>query len=298
MRSGCPFVVVESILRSRLVTEDRVLRRCLRQLSTLCGRHTRLSGEEAQKACTRVLQEVRWFRHTVQVAAQSQRRCQLDVERYTEQQAALEGQIAEACAEIERLSSSLEESRSHKRHKMAYDEIAAEANRRPARQRLAAEIGEIESEVEQLRQEEATHDTVARSLQAQYAVVVGELSKLADMSKSALNMQDLGIYLGDGDVHGDKAGGDANPHAAAGISPAMLRRTGDGFAMPIDGLLGEDPDETHGDVGGHGLSDGEEGEEGEEGGSGPRPLSAATEEEGEEGECTRDREDEEGELLG
>ncbi|KAJ2756948.1 hypothetical protein IWQ56_006302, partial [Coemansia nantahalensis] len=170
----------ESILRSRLVAEDRALRRCLRQLSTLCGRHARLSGEEAQQACARVLQEVRWFRHTVQVAAHSQRRCRVEIEQYTEQQAALEGQIADACAEIERLSSSLEESRSHKRHKIAYDEIAVEANRRPARQRLAAEIEGIEGEIEQLRQEEATHDAVARSLHAQYAVVVGELNKLAD----------------------------------------------------------------------------------------------------------------------
>ncbi|KAJ1732599.1 hypothetical protein LPJ61_001972 [Coemansia biformis] len=292
----------ESILRSRLVAEDRALRRCLRQLSTMCARHARLSPEETQEACTRVLQEVRWFRHTVQVAAQSQRRCTQEVRLYTEQQAALEARITDAHAEIERLGSRLEDSRNHKRHKIAYDEIAAEANKRPARKRLADETDKINSEIEQLRQEEASHDAVARSLQTQYAVVIGELSKLADMSKNALNMQDLGIYLGDSDVHAEKAGPDhGHLHASSGISPATPRQAGDprdAFATPIDGPPLEDPREAHAGASMHGeSSEGEEGEESEDD-VGVSLSAAAAEEEGEEGECEHDREDEEGELLG
>ncbi|KAJ2748738.1 hypothetical protein IWQ56_007384, partial [Coemansia nantahalensis] len=134
------------------------------------------------------------------------------------------------------------------------------------------------------------------------------LNKLADMSKTALNMQDLGIYLGDGDgdTHAEKAGADPSRHATSDMSPATPRRAGDApavFATPIDGPLGEDPDEAHGAGGAGASSDGEEGEEGEEceeseGGGPSTRLSAAIEEEGEVGECGRDREDEEGELLG
>ncbi|KAJ2611719.1 hypothetical protein H4S08_003021 [Coemansia sp. RSA 1365] len=279
----------DQILRSRLVAEDRTLKRGLRQLSTMCSRRSRLSPNETQQACKQVLQEVRWFRHTVQAAVQSQRRCIQEIGFYTEQQTALENQIAEACAQVARLYDSLEESRNHKRHKIAYDEIATEANKRPARARLEADIGEINGEIEQLVQEEVSHEVVTRSLHAQYSVVVDELKKLADMSKSALNMQDLGIYLGDGEIHAEKTGFEGNPHALADMTPTALHQpydSHDDFGTPID-----DPDASGGGqpdvrsdeiVAQNDVAD---------------VAKITVEEEGEEGECDED-EDEEGELLG
>ncbi|PIA16609.1 hypothetical protein COEREDRAFT_86991 [Coemansia reversa NRRL 1564] len=279
----------DQILRSRLVAEDRTLKRGLRQLSTMCSRHSRLSPNETQQACQQVLQEVRWFRHTVQAAVQSQRRCIQEIRLYTEQQSALENQISEARAEVARLDDSLEESRNHKRHKIAYDEIAGEANKRPARARLEAEIGEINGDIEQLMQEEASHGAVTHSLHAQYSVVVGELKKLADMSKSALNMQDLGIYLGDGELHAEKTGFEGNPHALADMTPTTLHQpydSHDDFGTPI-----EDPDasgEDQSDV----CSDAIVAQD-----NVVDVAGIAVEEEGEEGECGEE-EDEEGELLG
>ncbi|KAJ1783520.1 hypothetical protein LPJ62_005005 [Coemansia sp. RSA 2167] len=289
------YLLVDSILRSRLAVEDRALKRCLRQLSTMCARQARLTPEEAQQASKRVLQEVRWFRHTVQVAVQSQWRCQGEIGLYADQQEVLEGSITGACSEIERLSDSLEESRNHKRHKIAYDEIAIDANKRLARDRLAAEIDEINSEIEQLEQEEASHDAVTQSLHTQYAVVTDELNKLASMSKSALSMQDLGIYLGDADIHAEKAGSDRNPRASTDMSPAAHQHHDDprdGFDTPIDSAMLEDTDAMHS------ADDHSESEEGEEEGehalgdnADQTVIGSGSEEEG---EC----EDEEGELLG
>ncbi|KAJ2079538.1 hypothetical protein H4R24_003707 [Coemansia sp. RSA 988] len=284
----------DQILRSRLVAEDRTLKRGLRQLSTMCSRRSRLSPNETQQACRQVLQEVRWFRHTVQAAVQSQRRCIQEIRLYTEQQTTLENQITEAHAEAARLEGSLDESRNHKRHKISYDEIASEANKRPARARLDAEISEINGEIEQLVQEETTHEAVTRSLYTQYSVVVDELTKLADMSKNALNMQDLGIYLGDGELHAEKAGFEANQHISAGMTPATPHQpydSHDDFGTPIDNNTLDDSNASGGDHS-DACSD-------------RIPAQddiadidrIAAEEEGEEGECDEE-EDEEGELLG
>ncbi|KAJ2413169.1 hypothetical protein H4218_001304 [Coemansia sp. IMI 209128] len=214
----------DQILRSRLTVEDKPLKRCLRQLSTMCARHSRLSPEEARLACERVLQEVRWFRHTVQVAVQSQRRCEQEIRSYSEQCAGLDRGVADSHLEIKRLGDRLEESRNHKRHKVAYDEIAAEANNRPTRERLLRDFNDLNSEIEQLRQEEASHEVVVGALRAQYLVVIGELGKLAETSKNALSMQDLGIYLGDADADADTdtdVAGDEDCEKTTTVGPAM-----------------------------------------------------------------------------
>ncbi|KAJ2788757.1 hypothetical protein H4R20_007311, partial [Coemansia guatemalensis] len=255
----------------------------------MCSRHSRLSPDETQQACKQVLQEVRWFRHTIQAAVQSQRRCMQEIRLYTEQQTALEDQIGEARAEAARLEDSLEESRSHKRHKIAYDEIASEANKRPARARLEAEIGEINGEIEQLVQEEASYEAVTRSLHTQYSVVVDELTKLADLSKSALNMQDLGIYLGDGEMHAEKAGFEGNLHASAGMTPATLHQpydSHDDFGTPIDNVILDDPNAS-----GEDRTDARSDATAAQDDVADVGMVAA-EEEGEEGECG-DEEDEE-----
>ncbi|KAJ1905380.1 hypothetical protein GGI09_001123 [Coemansia sp. S100] len=238
----------EQILRSRLAVEDRPLKRCLRQLSTMCARHSSLTPDETRQACERVLHEVRWFRHTVQVAVQSQRRCEQEICSYTEQCVELDHGVAESHVEIKRLGDRLEESRSHKRHKVAYDEIAAEANNRPTRERLLRDFNELNTEIDQLRQEEASHEVVVEALRAQYLVVIGELGKLAETSKSALSMQDLGIYLGDadadvtGDVDSEKTGdgGGLAAGPAMGISPTTPRQpevSQDDYATPTDDAL-------------------------------------------------------------
>ncbi|KAJ2852104.1 hypothetical protein IWW36_000483 [Coemansia brasiliensis] len=293
----------ESILRSRLIVEDRTLKRCLRQLSTICARHSQMTCQEAQQASKHVLQEVRWFRHTVQVAVQSQQRCHSEIELYSKEQTELEKQIAQTSTEIERLSDSLEESRNHKRHKIAYDEIATEANKRPSRRQIEEEISQINNDIEQLEQEEVSHESVTQSLHSQYSVVVEELNKLANMSKSALSMQDLGIYLNDSDANADKP--DSNSRSATIMSPSAMNshdNPHDGFDTPIDTDMLEDTDIIH-DPKDH--SEGEEGEEGEDCEEGEEgedefadsrgdSINISSEEEGEEGEC----EDEEGELLG
>ncbi|KAJ2450841.1 hypothetical protein EV183_004017 [Coemansia sp. RSA 2336] len=258
----------ESILRSRLIVEDRTLKRCLRQLSTLCTRSPQLTCQEAQHASKHVLQEVRWFRHTVQVAVQSQQRCLDELHIYTSQQTRLEAQIDETSREIERLSDSLEESRNHKRHKISYDEIAREANQLPSRKQLDEEILQINADVEQLEQEQASHDMVAQSLDAQYEVVLDELNKLADMSKSALSMQDLDIYLDASNLEKP----DGNVRSA--MSPAA---TPHAFDTPIDADMLDVQDVS---------SDEEDPEDG--------LVETDSMAGSEEGEC----EDEEGELIG
>ncbi|KAI9473356.1 hypothetical protein H4R22_001931 [Coemansia sp. RSA 1290] len=269
----------ESILRSRLIVEDRTLKRCLRQLSTLCTRHPQLTCQEAQQASKHVLQEVRWFRHTVQVAVQSQQRCLDELQLYSNQQSSLEQQITEISRDIERLSDSLEESRNHKRHKIAYDEIAAEANKLPSRKQIEEEILQINNDIEQLEQEQVSHEAVTQSLNTQYAVVVEELNKLASMSKSALSMQDLDIYL-DSDVHPDKP--DANARSTI-MSPSAINPHG--FDTPIDADMLDIQNPKDSDEEG-------EAEDGEDGFVETESIVGS--EEGEEGEC----EDEEGELLG
>ncbi|KAI8322440.1 hypothetical protein GQ54DRAFT_148235 [Martensiomyces pterosporus] len=222
----------EQILRSRLVVEERPLKRCLRHFSAMCERSTKLTPEEAAKSCEGILQEVRWFRHTVQIAVQSQRRCEQEITAYDDQCTELEAQIDESRAEVKSLGDKLEESRNHKRHKIAYDEIAKEANRRPSREKLREEIDEINREIEQLQQEEAAHESLVESLRSQYTAVCSELGKLEEMSKSALNTQDLGIYLGDGDAMVESEGGKAGPgdqnNPSMGISPATPHGHGGG----------------------------------------------------------------------
>ncbi|KAJ2005193.1 hypothetical protein H4R26_002080 [Coemansia thaxteri] len=243
----------EQVLRSRLIVEDRPLKRCLRQLSAICARHSHLSPEETRLACERVLQEVRWFRHTVQVATQSQRRCDLEIRAYSEQYAELERGIAESHIEIERLGDSLEESRNHKRHKVAYDEIAADANKRPTRDRLMKDFDDINAELGQLEMEKTSYEAVVGTLRAQYLVVAAELAKLGETSKNALSMQDLGIYLGDSaadadadamdDVDCEKTAADLAADPIMGISPATPRhpRAGhDGFDAPSDNAMRDD----------------------------------------------------------
>ncbi|KAJ2552720.1 hypothetical protein EV175_003203 [Coemansia sp. RSA 1933] len=237
----------EQIIRTRLIAEDRPLKRCLRQLSAMCARYAQLSPEETQTACERVVQEVRWFRHAVHVAAQSQRRCDQEARLYNHYQAKLETEISDVTSQIKSLNQDLEESRNNKRHKIAYDEIAIEANKLPTREKLSADITAIESEVDQLKQEEAAHDSVLESLRAQYSTVLNEVKRLEAMSKHALNMQDLGIYLGDSaDAEGDRAGG----HLSMSISPTTPHRPGDlhgDFGTPIgDSMLDDDDDDEHG----------------------------------------------------
>ncbi|KAJ2823711.1 hypothetical protein FBU31_004200 [Coemansia sp. 'formosensis'] len=298
----------EQILRSRLAVEDRPLKRCLRQLSTICARHSRLSPEEARLSCERVLQEVRWFRHTVQVAVQSQRRCEQEICSYTEQCAELDRGVVESHVEIKRLGDKLEESRNLKRHKVAYDEIAAEANNRPTRERLLKDYNELNGEIEQLRQEEASHEVVVGALRAQYLVVIGELGKLAETSKSALSMQDLGIYLGDADA--DVAvDADCEKTTAVdptmGISPTTPRQpeaSHDDYSTPTDGdMLNElanvsdSPSAGHLNGAVHSYGGQEEGEDGYD------PRADASQQGAdihvdseEEGECIGE---EEGELM-
>ncbi|KAJ2448443.1 hypothetical protein GGF42_005105 [Coemansia sp. RSA 2424] len=312
---------------SRLAVEDRPLKRCLRQLSTMCARHTRLSPEEARLSCDRALQEVRWFRHTVQVAVQSQRRCEQEIRSYTEQCIELDRAIAESRVEIKCLGDKLEESRNNKRHKVAYDEIAVEANNRPARERLVKDFDELNVEIEQLRQEEASHEAVVGALRAQFLVVIGELGKLEETSKSALSMQDLGIFLGDGeadaddtdadaigDADCDKTGGSLSAGPAVGISPTTPRQPeashDDDFNTPADGATQDElavahdsPAAGHVEETKHSYDSREEGEDGNsEAGFDSRTNAAqqdadiGADSEEEEGECLG--EDEEGELLG
>ncbi|KAJ2719348.1 hypothetical protein GGI07_005260 [Coemansia sp. Benny D115] len=212
--SLAPLTTVEAILRSRLLVDDRSLRRCLRQLSTACSRYQKLTAEETQEAAERVLREVRWFEHTTQIALQSQARCEKELHAYAEQTRDLEDAISTAELEVSRLGDRLEESRSHKRHKIAYDEIAAEANKRPSRQKLQTEIDDLYAEIEQLQQEDVSLDSVVGSLRQQYNTVNDELRRLADIAAAALSMQDLGIILAEADA-------EADPHVSSlGISPA------------------------------------------------------------------------------
>ncbi|KAJ2384723.1 hypothetical protein GGI23_006865, partial [Coemansia sp. RSA 2559] len=210
----------------------------------MCARYDQLSPEETQASCERVMQEVRWFRHAVRVAARSQRRCDQETRHYNGYQAKLESEISDASTEIKRLNESLEESRNNKRHKIAYDEIAIEANKLPTRKRLSSDIATIATEIEQLKQEEVAHDSVLESLRAQYSTVLSEVRLLESMSKSALSMQDLGIYLGDSDnAEGDRIG---DGHLSMGISPATPRQPGDphggDFGTPIDAPMLDDDD--------------------------------------------------------
>ncbi|KAJ2390094.1 hypothetical protein GGI05_003310, partial [Coemansia sp. RSA 2603] len=174
----------EGILRSRLVVDDKPLKRCLRQFSTLCSRYGRLSTDESRLSASHVLQEVRWFRHTVELAIQSQRRCEQEICEYSEQIRDLEDQIATSEAKVASLGDSLEVSRSHKRYRIAYDEIATEANKRPSRQRLQKDISDINADIDNLHNEETSHDALMSSLRLQYAHVRTELSRLAEMSAS------------------------------------------------------------------------------------------------------------------
>ncbi|KAJ2742867.1 hypothetical protein GGI20_004170 [Coemansia sp. BCRC 34301] len=292
----------------------------------MCARHARLSPEETRLSCDRALQEVRWFRHTVQVAVQSQRRCEQEISSYAEQCVELDRAIAESRVEIKRLGDNLEECRNNKRHKVAYDEIAVEANNRPTRERLLRDFEELNAEIEQLRQEEASHEIVVGALHAQFQVVISELGKLEETSKNALSMQDLGIFLGDGEAYADdtnadaigdadceKASGSLSAGPTVGISPTTPRQPdashddfnaladgapqGDSVVArdnPITGQLEEDE---------HGYDGREEGEDGNsETSYGSRAKSAqlgaeiGPGSEEEEGECLG--EDEEGELLG
>ncbi|KAJ2089859.1 hypothetical protein IW140_002824 [Coemansia sp. RSA 1813] len=161
-------------------------------------------------------------------------------------QAKLESEILGASAEIKRLNEDLEESRNNKRHKIAYDEIATEANKLPTRERLSTDISAIASEIEQLEQEEEAHDAVLESLRAQYSTALDEMRRLESMSKNALSMQDLGIYMGDsGDTEGDRVGG----HLSMGISPTTPHQPGeshDDFGTPIDDPMLNDDDGDHG----------------------------------------------------
>ncbi|KAJ2699598.1 hypothetical protein FB645_005281 [Coemansia sp. IMI 203386] len=267
----------ESILRSRLVVEDRPLKRCLRQFSTLCSRYGQLSPEEAAASAARVLQEVQWFRHTTRVAEQSQRRCQQELRIYSEQIQNLESEIDSGKVEIASLDERLEESRSQKRYRIEYDEIAMEANKRPSRQRLQAEINELLNETDQMRQEETSHVGVMDSLRSQYASVRSELKRLADMAATALSVQDLGIILADSEA-------DAEPHLSAGLSPATPHPAGSShpdFGSPLDdpglgthdddidnnddskaGELADDNDNDNGHSDNTDSSDGEHPEEG------------------------------------
>ncbi|KAJ1939059.1 hypothetical protein GGF37_004554 [Kickxella alabastrina] len=213
-----------------------------------------MSPGETQAAGARVLQEVRWFRHTSQVAVQSQRRCEKELHTYSKRKRGLEDAITEGDADVERLGDRLEESRSHKCHRIAYDEIAAEANKYPSRQKLQLEIDELNNEIEQLRQEEAAHDTVVASLRTQYATVHEELRRLADMSATALSTQDLGIIMADAD-------GDAEPHPSIGVSPATPHQPGNAhpvFGSPADDMpLGarDDDEDDDDDKDTHGKAD-------------------------------------------
>ncbi|KAJ1647108.1 hypothetical protein LPJ64_001503 [Coemansia asiatica] len=230
----------ESILRSRLIVEDRPLKRCLRQLSTLCSRFGQLGPDEATASAARVLQEVQWFRHTTRVAVQSQRRCEQELQIYSKQIQNLENEIASSKVEIASLNERLEESRSQKRYRIEYDEIAIEANKRASRQRLQTEIDELINETDQMRQEEASHLGVMESLRSQYAGVRSELKCLADMAATALSVQDLGIILAD-------SGADADLHLSAGLSPATPHPANSShleLGSPIDdpGLSAHDED--------------------------------------------------------
>ncbi|KAJ1838302.1 hypothetical protein LPJ73_007119, partial [Coemansia sp. RSA 2703] len=153
----------------------------------------------------------RWFRHTVELAIQSQRRCEQEICEYSEQIRDLEDQIATSEAKVASLGDSLEVSRSHKRYRIAYDEIATEANKRPSRQRLQKDISDINADIDNLHNEETSHDALMSSLRLQYAHVRTELSRLAEMSASALSVQDLGIIITDADH---------DTHVPSGLSPA------------------------------------------------------------------------------
>ncbi|KAJ1807201.1 hypothetical protein LPJ56_004959, partial [Coemansia sp. RSA 2599] len=149
---------------------------------------------------------------------------------YSEQIRSLEDQIASSKGEIAALNERLDESRSQKRYRIEYDEIAMEANKRASRQRLQTEIDELLNESEQMRQEEASHLGVMESLRSQYAAVRSELKRLADMAATALSVQDLGIILADSEA-------DAEPHLSAGLSPATPHPAGPshpGFGSPLD----------------------------------------------------------------
>lgn len=213
--------IVEEVFRSRIAVEDRSLKRCLQQLSAMCRQYAQLNPDKTQQACMRVLQEVRLFRHTVQVAAQTQSRCEQEINMYSKRSLELESTISEGCSELGRMDQQLEESRSHKRHKIAYDEIAVEANKKPTRDRLAQDIDRIKAEIEHLKQEEAAHEETAESLRSQYWSVVGELGRLNEMAKTALNEQDQDIYIGDGDDNEEDCG--VKIAESVDISPATPR---------------------------------------------------------------------------
>ncbi|KAJ1728756.1 hypothetical protein LPJ72_005314 [Coemansia sp. Benny D160-2] len=212
----------------------------------MCDRYNQLSPEETQAACERVVQEVRWFRHSVNVAAQSQNRGTQETCIYNDYHAKLEREVADIDTEIKRLNEDLEVSRNNKRHKIAYDEIAIEANKLPTRERLSADISAITTEIEQLKQEEVTHNAVLESLRVQYSAVVDEMKRLESMSKSALSMQDLGIYLGD--MEEDRGGGEPGGHSFLGVSPTTPHPPGDShgdFGTPIDDSVLDDDGNDH-----------------------------------------------------
>ncbi|KAJ2659988.1 hypothetical protein IWW48_003151 [Coemansia sp. RSA 1200] len=158
-----------------------------------------------------------------------------------------EREVADIDTEIKRLNEDLEVSRNNKRHKIAYDEIAIEANKLPTRERLSADISTITSEIEQLRQEEVTHNAILESLRVQYSAVVDEMKRLESMSKSALSMQDLGIYLGDMEEE-DRGSGEPGGHSFLGISPTTPHPPGDphgDFGTPIDNSVLDDDGNDH-----------------------------------------------------
>ncbi|KAJ1723433.1 hypothetical protein LPJ53_002243 [Coemansia erecta] len=203
----------------------------------------------ATKNEAHVLQEVRWFRHTVDLAIQSQRRCEQEIREYSEQIRGLEDQIAASEAEVASLGDSLEISRSHKRYRIAYDEIATEANKRPSRQRLQKDIADINADIDNLHNEDTSHGALMSSLRLQYAHVRAELGRLAEMSANALSVQDLGIIIADADHE---------THLSSGFSPAAsapVSSTHPEFGSPLEGSgLGtrdDDDDDDDDDVDGN-----------------------------------------------
>ncbi|KAJ2887671.1 hypothetical protein GGI21_006841, partial [Coemansia aciculifera] len=232
----------------------------------------------------------------------------------------LSSSIAESRIEIKRLGDKLEESRNNKRHKVAYDEIAVEARGRPTRELLLKEFDEVNAEIEQLRQEEASHEIVVGALNAQFQVVINELGKLEETSKNALSMQDLGIFLGDGeadvddtdtDAVGDadceKTGGSLSAGPAVGISPTTPRHLAtshDDYSTPVNGVAHDDsmlsrdsPSAAQLEETEHDYGDREEGEDDYDSKtkSAQQGTDIGADSEEEEGECLG--EDEEGELL-
>ncbi|KAJ1944693.1 hypothetical protein EC988_005924 [Linderina pennispora] len=283
----------DQILRDRMVVQERPLKRCLQEFSFLCEQSPKIPAPVAQQIASQVLREIRWFRHTVQCAVQVQRRSEQEISMYEQQGAQLEESIAEGRASVRRLGDELEESRNHKKHKIAYDEIAKEVEKRPTRAQLQQEIDEIKRETDQLQQEEQAHGNVIEAMQAQYANVLNEMHKLEDMAKDALTTQELGIFLGDADADVGK-GEEGRPQSQSDMpSPAALdSRDAHRLNDTSDALMDAFADERRKS---EGQMDGAPENEEDDEGSIAVDTGAVLEEEGEEGE-EGEYEDEEGEL--